>query len=148
LSLRVIYHDKNADNWRCGQQNGLLEPKLASVELWVLMALRKVAVVLHLSSPREQDTGDLESQALRLMSTSRQPRRGLFTTETTASHQFSLNPAETMSSPQPGPPPGNASLDLEALRKQLDEDYGKAYDLMGAGTLAFSSDIERYLKTR
>ena len=47
-----------------------------------------------------------------------------------------------MSSPQPGPLPGNASLDLEALRKQLDEDYGKAYDLMGAGTLAFSSDIE------
>jgi hypothetical protein len=38
--------------------------------------------------------------------------------------------------------PGNASLDLEALRKQLDEDYGKAYDLMGAGTLAFLSDIE------
>jgi hypothetical protein len=62
--------------------------------------------------------------------------------ETTASHQFYLNPAETMSSPQPGPPPGNASLDLEALRKQLDEDYGKAYDLMGAGTLAFLSDIE------
>ena len=64
MSLRVIYHDKNADNRRCGQQNGLLEPKLASVELWVLMALRKVAVVLHLSSSREQDTGDLESQAL------------------------------------------------------------------------------------
>jgi hypothetical protein len=77
-----------------------------------------------------------------VLGTPRQPRRGLFTTETTASHQFSLNPAETMSSPQPGPPPGNASLDLEALRKQLDEDYGKAYDLMGAGTLAFSSDIE------
>jgi hypothetical protein len=77
-----------------------------------------------------------------VLGTPRQPRRGLFTTETTASHQFYLNPAETMSSPQPGPPPGNASLDLEALRKQLDEDYGKAYDLMGAGTLAFSSDIE------
>jgi len=47
-----------------------------------------------------------------------------------------------MSPSQPDSPPGNASLDLEALRKQLDEDYGKAYDLMEAGTLAFLSDIE------
>jgi hypothetical protein len=47
-----------------------------------------------------------------------------------------------MSPSQPDSPPGNASLDFEALRKQLDEDYGKAYDLMEAGTLAFLSDIE------
>jgi hypothetical protein len=65
--------------------------------------------------------------------------------ETTVSHQFYLNLAETMSSPQPGPLPGNASLHLEILKKQLDEDYGKAYDPMGAGTLAFLSNN---LKTR
>jgi hypothetical protein len=58
------------------------------------------------------------------------------------SHQFYPNPAEIMSPSQPDSPPGNASLDFEALRKQLDEDYGKAYDLMEAGTLAFLSDIE------
>jgi hypothetical protein len=65
-----------------------------------------------------------------------------FLLKTTASHQFYTNPAEIMSSSQPDPPPGNASLDLKALRKQLDEDYGKAYDLIEAGTLAFLSNIE------
>jgi hypothetical protein len=53
-----------------------------------------------------------------------------------------------MSSPQPGPPPGNASLDLEALRKQLDEDYGKAYDLMGSRYARILERYRRYLKTR
>ena len=48
-----------------------------------------------------------------------------------------------MSSSQPDPPSGNTSLDLEALRKQLDEDYGKAHDLIRTDTLAFLGDIER-----
>ena len=43
---------------------------VAVIDRLVPMTLRKVAVVLHLSSSHEQDTGDLESQALRLMSTS------------------------------------------------------------------------------
>ena len=34
------------------------------IDRLVPMTLRKVAVVLHLSSSHEQDTGDLESQAL------------------------------------------------------------------------------------
>ena len=56
--------------------------------------------------------------------------------------KFYRNPAEIMSSSQPGPSPGNASLDLKTLRKQLDEDYGKAYDLVEVDTLAFLSSIE------
>lgn len=64
-----------------------------------------------------------------------------------ASRQFYPKPADIMSSSQPGPPPGNASLDLKAPRKQLDEDYGKAYDLMEADRFAFLSNMESILET-
>ena len=62
--------------------------------------------------------------------------------KTSASHQFDPNPVEIMSSSQPDPSLGNASLDRKTLRKQLDEDYRKAYDLVEADTLAFLSSID------
>jgi hypothetical protein len=46
-------------------------------------ALRKVAVVLHLSSSREQDTGDLESQALHRQGLGHEMKRVLWGTKRT-----------------------------------------------------------------
>jgi hypothetical protein len=52
-----------------------------------------------------------------------------------------------MSSPQPGPPPGNASLDLEALRKQLDEDYGEGLRPHGSRYARILERYRRYFRT-